>query len=289
MRFFLSKVENREAGSFYQDFKLSNFEQAKATLAGKKTFFANKVSDCIKLRLEEEKDSHEIFTYAPKILNTEGWKQFDKNPDFADEGIEYIVTRFKEPLKQAGVSCAQPIILAQWKNLVEYANEFLSIADTPYRKTWHLIFNSPRRKAWADILIVIELLFTMPISNAKLERMFSKMKNVKTLARSSIKEKKLESLLRIREEGPKLDDFDPTSAIQLWMDSKYRRPNQRKRKTYKKRASKKAANQVRSLSDSDTTSEPEEPEEPDEPENAETPLFDDEENTETLSFDDEEN
>lgn len=255
VKYFLSQVEERNDGSYYQGFRLSNFEQAKKTLAGKKSDFTNKVSECIRLRLEEEADSTEIFTHAPKILNTEGWLQYKEDTEFADEGLEYLFNHFKIPLTNAGVTASFPELLTQWQNLLEYANEFLSISNTSYKKTWYRIFNSPRKTQWKDILIMVELIFTIPVSNAKLERMFSKMKHVKTLNRSALKEKKLEAILRILEEGPPLQTYDPTPAIQLWMNAKYRRPNQRKRKTYKKREGKKS--KIGSLSDSDTMSEQE--------------------------------
>ena len=59
-----------------------------------------------------------------------------------------------------------------------------------------------------DIVKVIELLFTIPISNAKLERMFSTLKRILTNLRSSIKEARLENILRIMEEGPLWEDYD---------------------------------------------------------------------------------
>ena len=131
----------------------------------------------------------------------------------------------------------------------------------PYRKTWRRIFASPCSQAWKDVLLIIELLFTIPVSNAKLERMFSKMKHVKTLLRASLSEKKLESILRINEEGPDFLEYDPMSAIELWASEKNRRPNQEKRKSYKPRESKKR--KFSSLSDSDTESEEDNNEETD--------------------------
>lgn len=270
VKHLLQQVEEREDGTYYQSLKLVNFEQAKEALTEKKAFFTNKVSSCIKLRLEEEEDSREIFLAAPKILNTEGWLQFQEDAEFADEALEYVFTHFKVPLLNAGVNVALPDLLSQWCDLLEYATEFLSVSNTPYGKTWYRIFNSPRKQNWKDILIVIELLFTIPVSNAKLERMFSKMKQVKTLNRSSLNEKKLECILRIIEDGPDFMKYDPTSAIHLWMEDKYRRPNQRKRKSYTKRKSKKP--KIGSLSDSDTTSASDT-----EVEDTETALFDDNE------------
>ena len=43
------------------------------------------------------------------------------------------------------------------------------------------------------------------------------------------------AFLRIMEIGPCVADFDPTSAVYLWLSTKGRRPDQRKRRDYAKR------------------------------------------------------
>lgn len=89
------------------------------------------------------------------------------------------------------------------------------------------------------VLLLVELLFSIPISNAKVERLFSLMNRVKTDSRASLGENILNNLIRIRMEGPPLEEFDPTPAIQLWAMSATRRPNQRERRHYKPRESSK--------------------------------------------------
>ena len=81
----------------------------------------------------------------------------------------------------------------------------------------------------------MKLLFTIPVSNAKLERMFSKLKIVKTLFRSSLSQERLECLLRIIEDGSLFPDYGPSNAIKLWMNEKVRRPNQNQCLGYKQR------------------------------------------------------
>ena len=97
------------------------------------------------------------------------------------------------------------------------------------------MFESSQRVQWSMVLILVELLFTIPISNAKVERLFSLMKRVKRDSRASLNESTLNSLIRISAEGPSLDEFDPNPAIQLWATSANRRSNQKARKPYKKK------------------------------------------------------
>ena len=93
---------------------------------------------------------------------------------------------------------------------------FMSPSSTPYRKLWRRIFQAPRSSvSWPNILSLVELLFTIPISNAKLERMFSQLALVKSGRRSRLSLSHLDSLLRIGQEGPKFEDYDVTNAMLL--------------------------------------------------------------------------
>ena len=56
---------------------------------------------------------------------------------------------------------------------------------------------TPRGKGWSDGLL-IRLLFTVPVSNAKLERTFSKLKRVRTNFHCSFGVKRLKNILRNR-------------------------------------------------------------------------------------------
>ena len=79
-----------------------------------------------------------------------------------------------------------------------------------------------------QLLLLVELLFCFPVSNAKVERLFSLMNRVKTDCRSSLKEQCLNSLIRIGMEGPSCEEFDPTVSIETWAYSSQttRRPHQ---------------------------------------------------------------
>ena len=69
---------------------------------------------------------------------------------------------------------------------------------------------------------MITLLFTVSVSNAKLERMFSKLKHVKINFCCSLDVKRLQKILRIMEEGGNWETFDPMSAIKKLSTDKAR-------------------------------------------------------------------
>jgi hypothetical protein len=64
------------------------------------------------------------------------------------------------------------------------------------------------------VLLLVELLLSIPISNAKVERMFSLMNRVKTDFRASLTENTLNNLIRIRMESHsgKVPGYAKTSA-----------------------------------------------------------------------------
>ena len=84
------------------------------------------------------------------------------------------------------------------------------------------------------MIVVSELLFSLPFTNSIVERAFSAMKIVKTNRRTSLT---LDDLMEINVEGPELENFSPDHAVQLWWSDRTRRPNQASRKQYRKRAS----------------------------------------------------
>ena len=83
-------------------------------------------------------------------------------------------------LKEAGMKVSILDHLEHWYELVEHANKALPLARVSYLAIWRKSFTAPKSKGWSDVLLMIKLLLTIPVSNAKLERIFSKLKCVKT-------------------------------------------------------------------------------------------------------------
>ena len=151
-----------------------------------------------------------------------------------------LLERFRPILLKQGLcpsTCALEI-LEEWHDIVTHTINFLQSKKTNYKKTWRLLFDLSYSSKWKNILLVIQLLFSVPICNAKLERLFSKVKRTKNDERCSISEERLTNVLRIQEEGPPLDSFDSAPVVQMWQNQKIRRPNQKRRKKYKPRKKK---------------------------------------------------
>ena len=145
-----------------------------------------------------------------------------------------VYDRFEIPLRNAGFSGDNDDLLEQWHDSIEYASKYLSPSSTEYHHCWYKIFNSTMSRNWELSLLLICLLFTLPVSNAIVERLISLMKRLKTALRSLLGNDLLNATIRICN-GPSPENFDPTSALSKFMETKDRRTKQSKRMAYKAR------------------------------------------------------
>ena len=181
------------------------------------------------------------------FLETQSWqKSFSEDSsgtmldldDFAEvrAAVEYIISIFRIPLEAKGMCAAS--IQDEVEDVVSYARKYLPISSENYRKIWYKLHTSPDSNRWPNILMLCELLFSLPISTSRVEQLFSLLKVIKTKRRTSIHNSTLHDLLEINVEGPPLTSFNPTAAIQLWWKDccTSRRVNQNPRKEYRPRA-----------------------------------------------------
>ena len=118
-----------------------------------------------------------------------------------------------------------PNLLQKWSELVENAEKILSLAGVSYLVIWR---NAPASKGWNDVLLMIRLLFTVAVSNPRLESIFPRLKCVKSNFRCSFGIKWLENILRIMEVGSSWETYDPISVVKKWGIDKVRRTTEEK-------------------------------------------------------------
>ena len=147
-----------------------------------------------------------------------------------------------------------PNLFEQWYKLVEYAKMSLSLTGVSYLFTWRKTFMVTRGEVWSHELLRIRFLFTVSVSNAKLERMFSNLKHIKTNFCCSLGVKRLENILKIMEEVSNWENFDLISAMKKWSIDRIRRTAEEKEsRSYQSRNSAKV--NVKSLNDDDSYDE----------------------------------
>ena len=127
-----------------------------------------------------------------------------------------------------------------------HSRKYFALQKENYQKIWCKLYTTPDAKKWPNVLLLCELIFSLPFSNGVVERIFSILKVIKTEKCTNLSVDTLRDLLEIKVEGPAFDDFKPQPAVELWWkDCKTtRRSNQLPRKEYRPRE------------DSTSTSEP---------------------------------
>lgn len=106
----------------------------------------------------------------------------------------YIISIFCIPLEAKGMCVAS--IQDEREGVVSYGRKYLPIGSENYRKIWYKLLMSPDSGRWPNILILCELLFSIPISTSRVEQLFSLLKVIKTKHRTSLNNSTLHALWR---------------------------------------------------------------------------------------------
>ena len=187
-----------------------------------------------------------------KSLNEEDCESDNEDTEKMDplEPIQRLGVRFKIPLESAGVDINK--LRDEFYDMMLYATQFISLATLDYRAVWWRLFHSPNSSSWPNALALCRLLFTLPVFNGKLERIFSVLKLIKANRRSSLGNDTLKDLLMLNTNGISMENFNPDPCIELWWQAKTRRPDQKKRKEYKKKGGQNIESETENSSDDET-------------------------------------
>ena len=118
-----------------------------------------------------------------------------------------------------------------------YAYRYFEIPNIKPIKFWSKMLDPKKDKtAWKVALLLVELCFCAPISNATLERLFSHMSLVKTNIQNRLSNDSLNSILRNGVNGISMQTFHNVQfnkCVQYWYITKNRRLQQKKTKQNK--------------------------------------------------------
>ena len=218
----------------YQQQVLQRYSEAEQYFSANFEEYCTSVIDCLRSRLRWT--DVEFVRDVILFLATQGWQKLEEQSGSSegyDEAIVRLGTKFTIPLEAAGVEIGK--IIDEFRDMLSYALQFISLSSTHYLTVWWKLFHSPSSSDWLNVLSLARLLLTLPVSNGKLERVFSTMKNIKLEKRSSMSNELLDDLLTINIDKTDVKDFTADHSIDLWWRAKTRRPNQQPRKQYKKR------------------------------------------------------
>ena len=128
--------------------------------------------------------------------------------------MDSLSTRFKVPLEKAEVDYS--LLQEEWDDMVGYARRYLNLVQEEYQVVWWKLFNAVDAKTWSNILSLVELLFCHPMANGRVERIFSQL--IKTERRTCLAIDRLDSLLQIAVDAPRLSKWDASGAVPKWKE-----------------------------------------------------------------------
>lgn len=180
------------------------------------------------------------------FLDTQNWQchetETDDNLSEDDASLAEIKTAvsaitefFRAPLEAKGVELCS--IQDEIDDAVIFARKYLNIKKDGYKRIWYRLHTAPDVASWPNLLVICHLLFSLPFSTGKVERLFSSLKVIKNERRTRLSVSTLNDLMEVKTEGPSLTNFSPDAALDLWWKdcSTTRRVQQKPRKQYKKR------------------------------------------------------
>ena len=127
--------------------------------------------------------------------------------------VEHIITVFRAPLEFCGVCIAT--IQDELEEAVEYARRSLAIVSDCYKRVWYKLHVCQDAHKWPNLLLLCELIFSLPFTTSCVEQMFSLLIIIMTQCRTSVHTSTLSDLLDINLEGPLLSSFSSGTAVEL--------------------------------------------------------------------------
>ena len=201
----------------YQGFGITNVSSSMEYLEGHFTSWIDAVTSSLPNRIKAQ--DIDLLSHSVTILASHGWERQDST-DFGRPALEAILSKFEIPLaKVSGFEVDK--VTEEWDNMVDYARQYLNLVEN-YKVIWWKIFNAPVASRWKNLLVLVELLYSFPVSNGTLERVFSELKQIKDDLKCSLNESTLDELLRIAVQAPPLSDWNAEGALDLWYKEKAR-------------------------------------------------------------------
>lgn len=160
---------------------------------------------------------------STKAVNGECYddKETAKNkPDFNKRvteikaAVAYIVAIFREPLEAKGADLCS--INDELEEMFGFCANYVDVLAEDYKKIWYKLFSAHDSQKWCNVLLISELLFSLPFASSKVERALSTLNLIEAEHRSVLASSILDDLMEINIEGPPTDDFTADDAVQLW-------------------------------------------------------------------------
>ena len=154
---------------------------------------------------------------APLLLSMGSWRCLQALVDFyGKEEVEFDDTTYISP-----PLAEHEEVLAEWRVFKrDIAQEFMKQQKPPSLQEIKATMES--LSAYNDIFRLMDILLTLPVGTATVERSFSQVKLVKTHLRNRLSDNTLPKLTRIAIEGPELSTVDLTELLAVFKEKNHR-------------------------------------------------------------------
>ena len=192
-----------------QESKVNAFNRARGT-------YIDSLLQCLQGRFDEMQQNSAF--KGIKLLDTRMWPSAPESlQEFGNAELSLVIEHFRS-LLQKKVSIDG--LMSEWGAFKAFWLSHLRALTK--EEVWSMLLTTLENK-YPNLVYLFKLLLVFPVSNAKVERGFSTMRQIKSDWRNRLAEDTLDHLMCISIEGPQLSSFDPHAAVQRFFSTP-RRP-----------------------------------------------------------------
>ncbi|MES9884373.1 MAG: hAT transposon family protein [Sedimenticola sp.] len=218
-------------GKFLKNFlkESENGEFRGKPMTHKQTRLQNDTSGRVKADINELLTAAETFLEERFTKHLEGephslfnafdfhiWPNKDTSPEefstFGDDSIDKLFTIYAPLLTDAERESGSD----EWLDLKMYISRNV---NRPVVDAYESVLGNQDVDHLKNILPLVKIMLTISPTTAECERGFSKMNQIKTDSRTSLKQSTVSSLMRINLDGMSLEDYKPTQSIVHWLNA----------------------------------------------------------------------
>ena len=107
-----------------------------------------------------------------------------------------------------------------------FATNYVDVLTEDYKKIWYKLFTAHDSQKWCNVLLMSELLFSLPFANSKVEQALSTLNLIKTECCPALTSTILDDLMEINVEGPPTNHFNANNAVELWWANCAQKPTE---------------------------------------------------------------
>ena len=151
-------------------------------------------------------------------------QDYDKRITEIKAAVAYIVAIFREPLEAKGADLCS--INDELEEMFSFCTTYVDVLAEDYKKIWYKLFTAHDAHKWCNVLLISELLFSLPFANSKVEQALSTLNLTIAEHQSVLGSTVLDDLMEIKVEGVPTECFAADHAVQLWWTNCAQKPTE---------------------------------------------------------------